>query len=128
MAERFTVIYTEHGGPYSIHQLGALMFPISHRGSGIPDKLAGHSEKDVINKIISIRKQRVAVHVYKTAVDKAIYIADFLRAKELLEHHSKGTPPGGAVLRYEKYFKEDAHLWAVLAGIKVYGVLIEDED
>jgi hypothetical protein len=107
MAQTFTVIFTDKGGPYTLHTLGKIVFPVSHRGNGIAELYVGTSEQEVINKIVAGRG-RVAVHVYDNAISKARSITHFLLSKKYLTAPPLtpiSLPLGGFKEKYDKFFE-----------------------
>jgi hypothetical protein len=77
-----TVIYTNYGGPYTLHAFGKLLIPISHSSGAVPELFIGNTEQEVITKI-QASKPRIAVHTVSypdraTALKAIIgYIEDF---------------------------------------------------
>jgi hypothetical protein len=117
MAEKFKVIYTDKGGPYTLHTLDKMVIPVSHRGQGVATMYVGTTEQEVINKIVTSRG-KVAVHIYMTAIDKARYIYEFLNVKALAE---RTLPTSKAIKALDSYFSEEVPLREGQCSVKVYG-------
>jgi hypothetical protein len=107
MAQKFIVVFTDRGGPYTLHQLGSLLLPISHSGSGVSDKFVAHSEESVVHKIVMTRTGRVVVHIFDSPHARAKAIAEFL-----LEKHAGST--------LNSFFNENVKMVG-LVKVKLYG-------